>query len=212
MACRRLHSSITLLFVLAACTGACTSNTFISGSTGGSGGSSGSSTGGASGSGGSAGSSTGGASGSGGSAGSSTGGASGSGGSAGSGTGGASGSGGSAGSGTGGAGGSGGAGGAKVDCSKQPIVFPDFVRACSGGSTSCAIVTHQTDCCGTMVATGINHSQKTAYEAAEKICESQYPGCGCAPQGMKTDSGDTVTDIKQVQVACKNNVCTTYVP
>lgn len=60
--------------------------------------------------------------------------------------------------------------------------------------------------------TGVNHSQVDAYNAAEKICESQYPPCGCMSQPTKTDSGQVVSDPSKVQVECKNGVCTTYIP
>ena len=97
------------------------------------------------------------------------------------GTGGAS-TGGTGGASTGGTGGAstGGTGGAgAVDCSKQPIVFPSFERGCTNAQ-SCVVEAHQIDCCGSQLITGINHSAKVAYEAAEKTCESQYPACGCA--------------------------------
>ncbi len=107
------------------------------------------------------------------------------------------------------AGGAGGTG--AVDCSKQPVVFPDFNRSCTSDS-ECAAETHQVDCCGTMVITGVGQSETVAYTAAEKLCESQYPACGCAAQQTRTDSGQTVTDPSKVRAVCQKGICTTYLP
>lgn len=71
---------------------------------------------------------------------------------------------------------------------------------------------HQISCCGTLVVTGINHAERNAFDAAEQTCESQYPQCGCDAQPTKTDTGQTVTDVNQVKVECRNGTCTTYLP
>jgi hypothetical protein len=175
---------------------------------------------GGSGAGGSAGSSGG----SGGSAGSS--GSTGSGGSSGTGgsTGGSSGTGGGS-AGSSGMAGSGGAAGADdagttdsgtdaapaVDCLASPQVFPTFDRVC-WDDFWCAVLLHQTDCCGNQKALGMLHPEFERLTPSEQICKSQYPRCGC-PQGpIVTDTGQTATDQAQIKVQCRANVCTSYVP
>jgi hypothetical protein len=49
----------------------------------------------------------------------------------------------------------------------------------------------------------INHSAVGAFDAAESICESQYPGCGCAPQGTKVEDGVLVPFDKENLIVAK---------
>jgi hypothetical protein len=58
-----------------------------------------------------------------------------------------------------------------------PGVFPTFDKSC-GDISECAIAIHTTDCCGNSVAIGINAAELADFEAAEAICDSQYPPCG----------------------------------
>jgi hypothetical protein len=98
-----------------------------------------------------------------------------------------------------------------VRCVGNPPAFPAFERGCSGDA-NCVIGFHQVDCCGNRIATGINHSERDRFDAAERICEMQYPGCGC-PQGpTTTDTAQMTSDESMIAVACRSGVCTTFVP
>lgn len=91
-----------------------------------------------------------------------------------------------------------------------PETFPEFDKTCSLDS-DCAVVLHMTDCCGTFVAWGITASEVEAFEAAETICESQYPGCGCAPQPTLAEDGNPVLDPATVLATCTMGACSSYV-
>jgi hypothetical protein len=163
-------------------------------STGTGGGSSGAFTGGnagsaAGGSGGSIGGSAGSIGGSGGSIGGSGGSIGGSGGSIGGSGGSIGGSGGSIG-GSGGSAGSGGSGG--VQC---PSTFPEFEDTCATAD-DCVLVDHTTSCCGSVLRMSINRDAQSAFDAAEAICSSQYPACGCAAMGLDVEDG-TLIDWSQ---------------
>lgn len=91
-----------------------------------------------------------------------------------------------------------------VDCTS---VFGTFEKGCSG-DVACALVDHQTDCCGSILAMGINHSEQTRFASAEATCSAQYPMCDCMAQ-LKTEDGVSVPfDQKdQIAVKCVNSVC-----
>jgi hypothetical protein len=113
----------------------------------------------------------------------------------------------------GGGGGTGGTGGnaSGVDCHlTKPSAFPTFDRSCSTPG-DCAAVVHRVDCCGTVVITGINSSELARFNAAEQICDPEYPACGCRQSPTMTDSGQTATGATE-PVECLTGTCTTYVP
>jgi hypothetical protein len=87
-------------------------------------------------------------------------------------------------------------------------VFPTFVKAC-GMTSNCALVQHETSCCGSMLVMAINHGEVTKFSDAEKICESQYPLCGCTATGVQAEDGTTVpTDKASAIIAeCVNSTC-----
>lgn len=89
--------------------------------------------------------------------------------------------------------------------------FPTFDKQCTG-DTDCFIAFHQVSCCGTRAALGLNVSQKAAFDAAEKTCEMQYPGCGCAQQPTTTEDGKAVSDESTIQVKCGAGMCATSAP
>ncbi|MBK6520670.1 MAG: hypothetical protein IPG04_42720 [Polyangiaceae bacterium] len=128
---------------------------------------------------------------------------------AGGGGGGAGGAGGGAGGAGGGAGGAGGASGVDVACDGG--VFPSFDVACDG-EADCAIVLHQTDCCGTRVALGVRSDQVHTFDIAEAVCVSQYPECGCAAQPTTAEDGQTAASEDLIEVTCDAGSCTTFVP
>lgn len=86
--------------------------------------------------------------------------------------------------------------------------FPTFAKGCST-ATNCALVQHETNCCGSMLVMAINHGEVTKFADAEKICESQYPLCGCVSQGVQAEDGTTVpADMASTIVAeCVNMSC-----
>jgi hypothetical protein len=67
------------------------------------------------------------------------------------------------------------------------------------------------NCCGTMVAVGVNQSESAAFDAAESACEAMYPGCGCASQPTTADDGQSSGDSAAFHVDCVGGVCSTYV-
>jgi hypothetical protein len=92
-----------------------------------------------------------------------------------------------------------------------PDQFPSFDKSCVDVG-ECVIALHQTNCCGTLAAIGINVAEQAAFEAAEAICESQYPGCGCAAGPTTAEDGNSSTDDTAIVVDCVEGSCTTLVP
>ena len=101
----------------------------------------------------------------------------------------------------------GGSGGSGIDCNAGQ--FPTFSAACMT-ATDCGIAIHQTNCCGSTVAIGINANEADAFNAAEKICDAQYPGCGCLGMGPVAQDGKLGT-VQTISVACQAGQCMTYV-
>ncbi len=99
-----------------------------------------------------------------------------------------------------------------VSCSGHDAMsFPAFDRACVSDS-DCEIAAHQTDCCGTLDAMGIAASESARFAAAEALCESQYPACGCDSGTVNTDDGTMPppgSGTSAVVVRCLTGVCTT---
>ena len=91
-----------------------------------------------------------------------------------------------------------------------PDVFPKFDKAC-GEDSECAIAVHTTDCCGNSIALGIHMSQVEEFEAAEAICDSQYPPCGCPAGPTVAEDGQAVGNPQQLVVACVEGNCMTSV-
>src|SRR5262249_39179808 len=63
---------------------------------------------------------------------------------------------------------------------------PPIDKSCLS-DTDCTFGLHQTDCCGSGVFTGFNRSEADRFAAAEAICESEYPACGCAGRTTTED-------------------------
>jgi hypothetical protein len=112
------------------------------------------------------------------------------------------------GGGPGGTGGTGGGGGGPKLCVGAGASFPSFVKGCES-VTNCALVQHQTDCCGGALIMAINHGEIAGFGDAEKICEAEYPACGCASQGVKAEDGTMVPWDKQSSIVaqCVNTTC-----
>jgi hypothetical protein len=106
-----------------------------------------------------------------------------------------------------------GAGGASageraVQCTGTMPYFPEFKRACVTKS-DCIAVAHQTNCCGAQLVSGISASEKAAFDAAESICDQQYPACGCAAFGVDVEDGTRVDFAWQnkIEVVCDASTC-----
>jgi hypothetical protein len=89
--------------------------------------------------------------------------------------------------------------------------FPEFDKTC-GGEEDCALVFHTVDCCGTQVAWGINVDEVSAFDAAEAICDSQYPDCDCMAQETEADDGNSSFNHDDFAVACQSGSCMSYIP
>lgn len=100
--------------------------------------------------------------------------------------------------------------GGDVMCGGDPYAFPDFSKQCATVD-DCALVIHQTDCCGNMAALGLNKAEVPAFDDAEAICASQYPGCGCPTEGVVAEDGVLVSDAGAIHLACVDNQCQTYI-
>jgi hypothetical protein len=98
--------------------------------------------------------------------------------------------------------------GSGIVCWGAAQSFPTFDKECDTDA-NCALVQHQTDCCGSMLVMAVNHAAVGDFDAAEAICRSQYPGCGCAPQGTKTEDGVIVPFDKEslIVAKCGNGIC-----
>ena len=120
------------------------------------------------------------------------------------------GSGGSAGSGTSSSSSSS-SGGTTVQCTGDTPMFPTFDKTCVM-ATDCVTAFHMVSCCGTRAAIGINAAEQAAFDEAEATCEMQYPGCGCAQGPTTTEDGKMSLDDTQIQVACTNGQCMTFLP
>ena len=94
---------------------------------------------------------------------------------------------------------------------KQPFpTTPPIDRSCKG-SADCIAVTHMVDCCGTMVAIGINLADKGRFDTAEKACAATFPACGCAAEPTKTDDGSWVAGPSTAEATCDNGRCRTFI-
>jgi len=102
-------------------------------------------------------------------------------------------------------------GGSAVSCTGTNPAFPSFDKACSA-ATDCVTKFHMVNCCGTLAAIGMNKAESADFDAAEAICEMQYPGCGCAQGPTMTEDGKMSTDDSLIQVDCVSGACSTVFP
>jgi hypothetical protein len=107
-------------------------------------------------------------------------------------------------------GGTGSDGGDLVMCTGATPSFPSFAKNCAS-VTDCFIALHQINCCGSMKALGLNQAEKERFATDEKLCESQYPGCGCAAAPTVAEDGQFESAGKTIVVECQASQCTTLV-
>jgi hypothetical protein len=98
-----------------------------------------------------------------------------------------------------------------VRCTGPDPTFPKFEKGCTNDA-SCVLVRHTTSCCGSQLFMGINHSELARFQAAESICDSQYPACGCASQGADAEDGTMVPwgSENLIAVSCVNGTCLSH--
>jgi hypothetical protein len=98
-----------------------------------------------------------------------------------------------------------------VLCTGPDPVFPTFQKGCTTDA-NCVRVSHTTSCCGSELVMGINHAELARFQAAESICDAQYPGCGCASQGANAEDGTLVPwgSENLIVVSCDNGVCLSH--
>ena len=92
-----------------------------------------------------------------------------------------------------------------------PDVFPMFDKSCIEDS-DCAVVIHTSDCCGNTVAWGLNAGEVEAFDAAEAICDAQYPQCDCPAGPTVAEDGNEALDPDLIGVSCSMGACTSFVP
>ena len=85
--------------------------------------------------------------------------------------------------------------------------FPSFQKGC-GTDLNCSIRFHQIDCCGSMVALGLNHGEVTAFDKTELAWETSCPKCKCAAKATVAEDGKSGANA-DVKVSCDNGVCRT---
>jgi hypothetical protein len=96
-------------------------------------------------------------------------------------------------------------------CVGEEIYFPQFAKGCSF-QDECALVFHTIDCCGTDVAWGIHVDEVQDFEAAESICDGQYPECGCPPGPTEAEDGNSTLNLGDIAVACIAEQCESLIP
>jgi len=69
--------------------------------------------------------------------------------------------------------------------------FDDLDRSCQSAA-DCALVEHQTDCCGSILVMGIALSAAPDFAAVEQYCAAQFPACGCAARGLELEDGTLI--------------------
>lgn len=102
------------------------------------------------------------------------------------------------------------AGGSPVVCAGGEPKFPPFDKSCSVDA-DCVTSLHQINCCGTLIAVGMNKAALPGFEAAEKTCQSQYPGCGCASMMTVAEDGVVVQKPEELVAHCAAGVCVSKV-
>lgn len=101
-------------------------------------------------------------------------------------------------------------GNSEVMCVGEEPSFPSFNKDC-GDESACALVFHTVDCCGNEEAWGIHVDEVPAFEEAEAICDSQYPGCGCPSGPVVAEDGNAAWH-DAIAVKCEAGQCMSYVP
>jgi hypothetical protein len=100
--------------------------------------------------------------------------------------------------------------GCDVVMCKVTSTFPMFDKTCTSAS-DCVIGVHQTDCCGSTQAIGMNEAEQARFTADETTCVAQYAMCGCPAYFTVAEDGQRATDGKTIVVECQSSQCMTAV-
>ena len=84
--------------------------------------------------------------------------------------------------------------------------FRSFDRGCTTAA-DCAVVVLQVDCCGSLLATGINSAGVADFEAAAMECAAMYPDCDCPAMQPRADDGSNGADPTAATVQCMGMAC-----
>jgi hypothetical protein len=90
-----------------------------------------------------------------------------------------------------------------LTCNAGDSTFPVFSRDCQDAA-DCAIANHQTDCCGSSIATGIAATDLAAFQQSEGACAALFPDCACASQPPLLDDGTSAINFQTIDVGCSN--------
>jgi hypothetical protein len=98
-----------------------------------------------------------------------------------------------------------------VRCTGANPTFPTIDKGCNT-SADCVVVRHTTSCCGSASLMAINHRELARFQAAESICDAQYPACGCASFGVDVEDGTVLPPSSEnlVVASCDNMVCRSH--
>jgi hypothetical protein len=94
--------------------------------------------------------------------------------------------------------------------------FPTFDKGCTD-TINCVIGLHQINCCGALVAIGINHAFRDAFDKAEADWRMACPAvCGCVAGPTRAEDGK-VGSSPNVMVRCESvgngmRECMTFFP
>jgi hypothetical protein len=88
--------------------------------------------------------------------------------------------------------------------------FPMFDKTCTA-ATDCVFGVHQTDCCGSTRAIGMNKAEQARFDADEKVCTDQYAQCACPAFFTISEDGQRAMDGKMIVVECQSSQCMTTV-
>jgi len=90
--------------------------------------------------------------------------------------------------------------------------FRAFDRSCATAA-DCTAAMLQTDCCGSLLMTGINASEVDRFAAAAAECSAMYPDCDCTPMSTRADDyTNERTATGPVTVECMGSACRTTYP
>src|SRR5262249_45697020 len=98
-----------------------------------------------------------------------------------------------------------------VHCVGPNASFPTFDKTCTTVA-DCTLVGHTTSCCGSGIIMAINKGETARFQAAEAVCDRQYPACGCAAQGVSAEDGSLVPFGSEnlIVASCDNMVCRSH--
>lgn len=103
--------------------------------------------------------------------------------------------------------------GTAIRCTGEMPFFPMFDRSCAT-QADCVVVAHTTDCCGGQLMMAIHENVADDFAAAEAICDSQYPPCGCAAQWVDVEDGTQIAwgEEQNVVALCDGRSCRATYP